>query len=163
LRFRFSRGLTGTALLIRKGSYCRRQHVRCRYARNRRPAGICAGASQRGFRSRVLAASTPVAPQRPQQRPHRRSLRSPELHRRPEPEITKKESATAGRADRSASPRPASRARVRAANLVNAVEHCQCGFDRAVVEDPVARAAPSPSPPAPPPSFGQPSNVGYNV
>jgi transposase len=35
---------------------------------------------------RAVGAVDPVPPQRP----HRRSLRSPELHRRPEPEITKK-------------------------------------------------------------------------
>jgi hypothetical protein len=80
--------------------------------------------------------------------------RSPELHRRPEPEITKKESATAppatspsnrsascrctnqadraGRADRIASRHPASRARVRAASMVNA-DFSQRGFRSGVL------------------------------
>src|SRR5665811_668859 len=38
----------------------------------------------------------PVAPPRPQQRPHRRSLRSPELQRRPEPEYHQKGIGAAG-------------------------------------------------------------------
>ena len=61
--------------------------------------------------SRAVGAVDPVAPQRPQQRPHRRSLRSPELHRRPEPESLKRNRrrrrrrAQAARAGRAASRR----------------------------------------------------------
>ena len=59
-------------------------------------------ASQRGFRSGVLASVDPVPPQRP----HRRSLRSPERQRRaPNRNITKTESAPPATAPSAASTR----------------------------------------------------------
>jgi hypothetical protein len=88
------------------------------------------------------AVTTAAQTRRSRRHHHHRSPRSPELHHRPEPEITKKESAPpppatspsnraascrctgqadrAGRADQIASRRPASRARVRADSMVNA-------------------------------------------